>query len=124
MLKLKNIGGERVERGNYWNFTTGQRVHMEERGVLPGGTEDAYFRVPPVVVLLAAPVLGLVYAAFLPFIGIAMLLGVAGKKVFGGVADTVWKGAGFSWKPTEAYLSGKKGKARKSMDKSEDEKKE
>jgi hypothetical protein len=36
MLRIKNVGGERVRKGNYWNFSTGDRIHMEEAGTLPG----------------------------------------------------------------------------------------
>lgn len=60
--------------------------------------------------LLAAPFLGLIYAAFLPFIGIAMLIGVVAAKVTGKTAEEVLKGAGFRWVPGAAYLTGKKKK--------------
>jgi hypothetical protein len=120
MLKLKNIGGETVGKGNYWNFSTGERVQIEDRGVLPGNSFDSYFRVPPIVVLMAGPVLGLAYAVFLPFIGIAMLVAVITKKLFGGAVRTAWKGAAFSWKPSEAYLAGRKRKPGKPDKKEKD----
>ncbi|MEJ2695425.1 MAG: hypothetical protein P8013_02140 [Candidatus Sulfobium sp.] len=109
MLKLKNIGGESVKAGTYWNFSTGDRVQMESAGILPGNESHSYYKFPPAVVLILGPVLGLAYAVFLPFIGIAMLAGVLGKKVFGGAVETARKGATFSWRPSEAYLAGKKG---------------
>jgi hypothetical protein len=124
MSGLKKIGGESVVAGNYWNFSTGERVRIEGRGVLPGDSSQKYYKVPPVVILVAGPILGLAYAVFLPFIGIVMLLTVAGKKVFGGALQTAQKGASFSWKPSEAYLAGKKGTAKKTDEKTEDEKKE
>ncbi|MDP2166836.1 MAG: hypothetical protein Q8J64_00715 [Thermodesulfovibrionales bacterium] len=110
MLGLKKIGGTEVGKGNYWNFSTGERVHMDAAGILPGNGEVVYYKLPPVVMLAAAPVLGLVYAVFLPFIGIAMLVTVVAGKLFGGVFAGMWKGATFSWKPSEAYLAGKKKK--------------
>ncbi len=64
--------------------------------------------------------LGLAYAVFLPFIGVAMLIAVLSKKLFGGAIRTAWKGAAFSWKPSEAYLAGRKRKAGKT-DKKEKE---
>ena len=108
MLGLKNIGGDRVSRGSYWNFSTGDRVQMEAEGVLPGGQDNIYFKFPPVLMLMAGPILGLIYAVFLPFIGIAMLVTVVFKKLFSGILAGVWKGASFGWQPSEAYLSGKK----------------
>ncbi len=41
MFRLKNIGGETVGKGNYWNFSTGERVQIEDRGVLPGDSSDS-----------------------------------------------------------------------------------
>jgi hypothetical protein len=113
MFKLKNSGGQRVRKGHYWNFSTGGRMQVEDGGVLPGTASDNYYRFPPVVVLVAGPVLGLAYAVFLPFVGIAMLAAVLLKKLFAGAVQTAWKGAAFSWKPSEAYLAGRKGKAKK-----------
>ncbi len=110
MLGLKKIGGEAVGKGNYWNFSTGERVHIEAEGVLPGDAGITYYKAPPAAMLVAAPVLGLLYAVFLPFIGIAMLTAVAGRKVLGGLVPGLWKGATFGWKPSEAYLAGKKKK--------------
>jgi hypothetical protein len=110
MLGLKKIGGQRVKAGNYWNLATGERIHIDEGGALPGDAGAVYYKLHPAVMLFAAPVLGLIYAVFLPFIGIAMLFVVAFRKVFGGAAESLWRGASFGWKPSEAYLAGKKHK--------------
>jgi hypothetical protein len=124
MTNLRNSGGESVGKGNYWNFKTGERIHIEDSGILAGDANQTYYRLSPAVILLAGPMVGLVYAAFLPFIGIAMIANLLMKKLFGGVAQIAWKGAAFSWKPSEAYLSGKKGKARKADAKTDEVKKE
>ncbi len=108
MLSIMNIGGDSVGEGNYWNFSTGNRVHMEKAGVLPGDKSERYYKVHPLAILVAAPVLGLMYAAFLPFIGIAMSVSVLFKKLFGGLAESAYRGAAFSWQPSEAYLAGKR----------------
>jgi hypothetical protein len=97
---------------------------MREEGLLPGGADGGYYRFHPAVVLVAGPVLGLVYAVFLPFIGIAMLIKLVGQKALGGILDRAWKGATFSWHPSEAYLGGKRRHAKKTVEKKEDEKKE
>jgi hypothetical protein len=60
------------------------------------------------VKLLAAPIIGLIYVVFLPFIGIAALAAVAGREVLGGVASVAGKTVSFGWRPVEAYLAGKK----------------
>ncbi len=108
MLSITNIGGDSVGAGSYWNFSTGERVHMEEAGVLPGSKTQRYYRLHPAAVLFAAPVLGLVYAVFLPFIGLAMSASLLLKKLFGGLAQSAYRGAAFSWQPSEAYLAGKR----------------
>jgi len=120
MLSLRNIGGESVGKGNYWNFSTGERVHIEKSGMLPGGASDTYYRLSPAVILVAGPVIGLAYAAFLPFIGIEMIAELLLKKVFGEVVQHAWKGAAFSWQPSESYLSGKKGRSKKADAKTDD----
>jgi hypothetical protein len=58
-------------------------------------------------------VLGLLYAAFLPFIGIAMLVKLVAQKAGGGVMEMVHGSASFGWRPSESYLSGKKKEAKK-----------
>lgn len=113
MLSITNIGGDSVGMGNYWNFSTGDRVHMEEAGILPGNKTQRYYKVHPAAILFAAPVLGLVYAIFLPFIGLAMAASVLLKKLFGGLAQSAYRGAAFSWQPSEAYLAGKRRSNRK-----------
>jgi len=82
-------GGERVKKGHYWNFSTGERVRFEEEGILPGGGKDIYLRASSVLVLLVvAPFLGLAYAFFLPTVGIAMLAIAAVRKI----PDMIWPG--------------------------------
>ena len=119
MLSITNIGGDSVGMGNYWNFSTGDRVHMEGAGILPGNKAQRYYKLHPAAILFAAPVLGLVYAIFLPFIGLAMAASVLLKKLFGGLAQSAYRGAAFSWQPSEAYLAGKRHSNRKGEQKEE-----
>ena len=77
-------GGTQVGPGDYWNFDTGDRWRCADSGVLPGEASAVYYRMPAVLVLALAPVLGLTYAIFLPFAGIASVLVMAGRKVFFG----------------------------------------
>lgn len=119
MFGVKKTGGERVGDGSYWNFSTGDRVYIDGTGVLPGDGKQVYYKLPPAVVLVLGPVLGLAYAVFLPLIGIAMLVAVLAEKIFGGVVEIVSKGAIFNWRPGEAYLGGKAGKRKKGKEKRE-----
>jgi hypothetical protein len=110
---LKHNGGERVGKGTYWNLGNGERVDIQEEGVLPGNEKKTYYRMPAAAVIVAAPVLGLMYAMFLPFIGIAMAVKLVGQKIGGGVMETVQGSASFGWRPSESYLSGRKKKGKK-----------
>jgi hypothetical protein len=58
--------------------------------------------------LLLAPIFGLIFALFLPFIGIVLLLNVLIQFIF----DTsyVQKFILFNWQPMQSYLLGRKNK--------------
>jgi hypothetical protein len=113
MFKLTRRGGEEAKRGNYWNFSTGERVRLEEETILPGDSSAIYVKCHPVALLLVGPFMGLAYAIFLPLVGIGMLLWVLGEKIAGRMVQSLWKTAVFSWHPSEAYLAGKKRRTRK-----------
>ena len=100
-------------KGTYWNLSNGERIDITEQGTLPGGRDRSFYRMPAAAVLVAAPVLGLLYAAFLPFIGIAMLAKLVAQKIGGGVLETVPGSASFGWRPSESYLAGRRSRAKK-----------
>ena len=110
---LRHNGGETVGKGTYWSLSNGERVDIAEEGTLPGSRDRSFYRMPAAAVLVAAPVLGLLYAAFLPFIGIAMPVKLVAQKIGGGVMETVHGSASFGWRPSESYLSGRKNRAKK-----------
>lgn len=69
-------GGSDVKAGFYWNRGRwAAEIVPAEGGTLPGGEEVQYVRVPWPVLLVVAPLMGGAFAIFLPFIGIAMLVG-------------------------------------------------
>ena len=105
---LKHNGGDRVGKGTYWNLTNGERIDIRDEGILPGEAKKAYYRMPAAAIIVAGPVLGLMYALFLPFIGIAMLVKLVGQKAGAGVMEMVHGSASFGWRPSESYLTGKK----------------
>lgn len=104
---LKNHGGNQVGSGTYWNFNTGERIDINGSGSLPGSRDTVYYRLPASGILVLGPVMGLLYAAFLPFIGIAMLVRLVMEKTAGVVLVSA-RSASFGWRPSESYLSGRK----------------
>ena len=117
---LKHNGGDRVGKGTYWNLTNGERIDINDEGTLPGDAKKTYYRMPAAAIIVAGPVLGLMYAAFLPFIGIAMVVKLVGQKAGAGVMELVHGSASFGWSPSESYLSGRKKKEAKKDEASKD----
>jgi hypothetical protein len=112
MARLGHRGGEIGSKGNYWNLTNGERVIMRSEGQLPGDGSVTYYRINPIIILAAGPVLGLLYAAFLPLIGLFIAGKVLMAKMLGRSADEVSKVAAFNWTPSESYLAGKQQKGK------------
>ena len=107
----KRIGGTAVKNGFYWNLGKWEMTMVPKQGgILPGGSDDRYLKVPVVALLVVAPLMGAAYAMFLPFIGFAMLFMFLGKKAFAmGRSGAVDVAATMtpSWRPGEAYLAEK-----------------
>ncbi len=110
MLTYK--GGQKAGKGTYWDMRNGRRIDLSQEGVLPGGDTSRYFRMPPTVIPLLSPAIGLLYAALFPFIGLVVVLMAAVRKVAGSVASLTVKSLSFHWRPKNAYLTGKKKKKR------------
>ena len=110
---LKHTGGDRAGKGTYWNLRNGERIDITDEGTLPGDSKTAWYRMPAAAVIVAAPALGLLYAAFLPFIGIAMLVKLVGERIGGGVMESVQSSASFGFRPSESYLTGRKKREKK-----------
>lgn len=108
LQKLIHRAGHRAGKGAYWDISSGQRVALDREGILPGGPTTRYIRAHGAVVLLLGPVLGLLYAVFLPFIGIAMTLSLVAKKISRGLSSAAAGSVSFGWRPVEAYLTGRK----------------
>ncbi len=110
----KHIGGAEVKAGFYWNLRKWEMVTLSGTGGrLPGNADDRYLKVPIVAFLFIAPVMGGLYAFFLPFIGFAMVFAFLGRKVGAAGRAAVARIGGLvtpEWRPGEAYLAGKRGK--------------
>ncbi len=59
-----------------------------------------------VIMAVAGPVIGLLYAVLFPFIGIAVLAKIVVQKTL--VPSTIPGYASFGWRPSESYLAGRK----------------
>jgi hypothetical protein len=75
-------GGDEVKAGFYVNRNAWKVTTLSGKGgTLPGENVDRYVRMPGLLVLLMAPIMGGLFAIFLPFIGIALLLTVGARNV-------------------------------------------
>ncbi len=110
----KHIGGNAVKAGFYWNLRKWEMVTLSGiGGALPGSADDRYLKVPVIAFLFIAPVMGGLYAFFLPFIGFALLFSFLGRKAGAGARAAFARVGGLvspEWRPGEAYLAGKRGK--------------
>jgi hypothetical protein len=108
---LRHQSGERVKAGFYFNLETWEVTTLSGQGGVLGGRESRYMRVPALALLGLAPLLGLAYAMFLPFIGIALVVshfskkaGLAVKSAFGSLLTATSP----AMQPGEAYFGGEK----------------
>ena len=106
---FKYNGGQAAKSGFYWNGRTWAITMLERQGgVLPGGAEDRYARIPVLAMLVVAPFMGAAYVMFLPFIGIAMVADFVARRLGRGVkAGALAMAAAVSpqYRPGEAYLA-------------------
>ena len=101
-------GGSKVGPGVYFNAKQLTFTSMAEDGVLPGTAADEYRAVPVIVLFVVGPVLGLIYAIFLPFIGLAMIGWVLMQKLAPMVAGATAGAARAlrpAWQPGMAFLA-------------------
>lgn len=98
-------GGSIVDGGIYWSRRAMEFVPVPASGgTLPGGHEDAYVRAPVFLVLVLAPVMGLVFALFLPLSGIVGGGRIVARRLFGAVAPDPTRRAAVA--PAEAVPAG------------------
>lgn len=102
-------GGTQVEGGYYWNVSKWSISAISgDSGTLEGGKEMHYLRMPLLVMVPVAALLGLSYVIFLPLIGFALALYAAGKKL-GLLGKTALEQAAQTvaptWRPGEAHFA-------------------
>jgi hypothetical protein len=117
----RHIGGECVGTGNYWNPRSGQVVEIRKEGVLPGGNDSRYYRLPFFLLFFLMIALGGAYVLLLPVLIICSTVYMLGVRVFGSLFLQMRRSMDFGWRPSEAYLAGK-GKEKKEGKKEEEKK--
>lgn len=108
------VGGTQVKSGYYMDASSFSFTNVEkDGGSLPGGPETRWKRVPVVLVVAAAPVLGGLFVVAFPLIGFGVAAYAIGRKLTHRaragakeIAATVAPG----WAPGEAHLTGERPK--------------
>jgi hypothetical protein len=75
-------GGSKTKDGLYWKKGEWEIVTVEGgNGTLPGTEDLEYLRIPGLLFVPVALILGLAFYLFLPLVGVVMLLSVIVKKI-------------------------------------------
>jgi hypothetical protein len=109
---MSSKGGTQVKTGFYWSPKAWEMAMIPAGGgMLPGSPEHEFLRVPTLLFLALAPIMGACYVFFLPFVGFVLVgnwaarkAGVLAKDAFMLVAVAVSP----KWAPGEAYLAGRR----------------
>lgn len=101
-------GTQNAEAGLYYTVRPFTLTTMDQNGPLPGANDRIYHRVPMILMLALAPLLGLAFVIFLPFIGFAMVARIAGDKAVELAGQLATQGARVlqpAWAPARAFLT-------------------
>lgn len=83
-------GGQWTKEGTYWSLKTGEFVAIPSNGgLLPGEGERRYVRTPMALVIVAGPMMGLLYLIFLPLLGIVGLASFLSQRLAQRVQELV-----------------------------------
>ena len=107
---MLTTGGNTAGAGTYWNVMSGERIDLAEDGRLPGGENDRYLKAPAALAVATGPALGLVFAVFLPFVAIVMVVTLLGRALIEGMVNAATSVVVFGWRPIESYLAGRRRK--------------
>lgn len=81
---IKHNGGDVVPPGFYWNLKQWEaQIVPKPCAALKGEPTSRYLRMPLVALLVIAPLMGAVYAFFLPFIGFALVIAYLVRRIGG-----------------------------------------
>lgn len=86
---VKRSGGDVVPPGFYWNLKEWEAQIVAPPGAaLKGEATNRYLRLPLVALLVLAPLMGAIYAFFLPFIGFVLVISYLVRRIGGGLKGT------------------------------------
>ncbi len=106
-------GGTQVRNGYYVDAGSLTFVNVEkDGGALPGGPEKRWRRVPVVLLLAAAPVIGGLFVVILPVVGFGAGAYAIGRRLTGRAkagAKELAATVASPWVPGEAHLTGRRG---------------
>jgi hypothetical protein len=109
---MAHTGGTKVNYGFYWSAKAWDMAMVPaEGGLLPGGSDRAYRRIPTFLFLLMAPIMGALYVVFLPVAGFVLVASHALRAAKTLALDAFMHLAvavSPSWAPGEAYLASRK----------------
>lgn len=108
---LRHKGGEQVKSGFYFNIESWEVTTVSgfEGGTLAGDERTVYLRMPALAMLLFAPIMGALFAVFLPFIGIYLVVRHFSAKAWTQVralGHVIVAALGPAWQPGTAHLTG------------------
>jgi len=110
MAMATYVGGTQVKSGYYMDPSNLAFTNVEkEGGTLPGGAETRWKRVPVMLVVAAAPVLGGLFVVAFPFIGFGVAAYAIGRKLTSRAragAKEIAATVAPAWTPGEAHLTG------------------
>lgn len=83
-------GGQNVKSGFYWNLKGWEIVIIEKgAGLLPGSETDRYLKLPVLLFMCGAPILGLLYVVFLPLLGFVLVFRLVARKILQGLGKAI-----------------------------------
>jgi hypothetical protein len=108
----KHSAGSQAKAGYYFNAASWDVHPVAADGErLPGETGQSWIAIPTVAALFLAPVLGLAFLMFLPFIGFYLSVEAALQpvlRIFKHEASELAATMSPGWQPGEAHLTGKR----------------
>ena len=109
---MSSKGGTQVTTGFYWSPKAWEMSMIPAGGgMLPGSAEQEFLRVPTLLFLVLAPIMGACYVFFLPFVGFVLVANWAAKRAGVLVKDAfmlVAMAVSPTWAPGEAYLASRR----------------
>lgn len=101
----KHTGGEVVKGGVYWSSASSEFITVpKEGGILPGPSADRFTKFPLLAVLIVGPIMGLVFAFFLPLSGVLVVGSCLVNKFRGAAAPSAAAMASPRMAPGVSYL--------------------